>query len=318
MEIVAVKEQLRELHERLFPRLSDAHPHVFRKEWFTYEALVWARATFDARGFSLRFAPDEPAQSCLLPLVDLMNSADRPQTDGLGRYESSRGAYVVRAAARCPPARQVCLCYGAYANRERLLHYGYLTERNPYDYVLLYLEPPDEGEGESEVLRERRLSLLSRLGLQLENYVRAGGVAAGRLLGALRVLLASPDELAALEALTPLSRPWHPTHPARRPLSPRTERAALLALRQALSGLLGEILAALEEEDQGDGEPFGADEEEPPEEQEDELPGGGDASAAASDGWRLATRYREMRKELLEDALRDVDERLRALPPPAT
>ncbi len=79
-DIIDVKDNVRQSHERLFPLLTEKFPEIFPEEVFNYENFLWARAMFDSRGFRIKIHGKE--KNCLLPFVDLLNSSSYPTLDG--------------------------------------------------------------------------------------------------------------------------------------------------------------------------------------------------------------------------------------------
>ncbi|RZB70044.1 protein SET DOMAIN GROUP 40 isoform X2 [Glycine soja] len=151
---------------------------MFKPQFFTFKAWVWAAATISSR--TLHIPWDEAG--CLCPVGDLFNydapgiepsgiedldrllsntsipdtivlngdkniMVDAEQLDSHswrltdGGFEEDANAYCFYAREHYKKGDQVLLCYGTYTNLELLEHYGFLLQENPNDKVFIPLEP---------------------------------------------------------------------------------------------------------------------------------------------------------------------------------
>ncbi|KAG4955120.1 hypothetical protein JHK87_040714 [Glycine soja] len=127
---------------------------MFKPQFFTFKAWVWAAATISSR--TLHIPWDEAG--CLCPVGDLFNyDAPGIEPSGIedldqqldshswrltdGGFEEDANAYCFYAREHYKKGDQVLLCYGTYTNLELLEHYGFLLQENPNDKVFIPLEP---------------------------------------------------------------------------------------------------------------------------------------------------------------------------------
>ncbi len=231
-----LQEAAREQYGSLFPALLDAFPAVFAAsralspDAYSFEAYCLAAELWQA--YAVRVAPcgGGAARSALLPQALLLNHGCAPHCVRFSAPDAD-GVLRLRALRRCPAGAQLRLSYGALPNAHLLLFYGFTLPDNPYDTFPLAFElpEPEEEEGDQsagEATAAARAALLVRWHLSLEHSLRRGRLPS-RLLGALRVLTATPDELAACDA-----------DPRCAPLSAANERTVVLTLAATLDALL--------------------------------------------------------------------------------
>jgi len=191
-EVERMQAAAREEYDALFPALCAAFPSAFSPPC-AYSFAAYCAAAELWQSYAVRVAlPGAPLCSALLPQALLLNHGLSPHVVRFSTPDAD-GVLRLRALRRCAAGRQVFLSYGPLPNAQLLLFYGFALAGNPYDVVSLTFELPDEDDAGG--VRER---LLQRWGLGVEHSLRLAGTALpSRLLGALRVLTASPEELEA-------------------------------------------------------------------------------------------------------------------------
>jgi histone-lysine N-methyltransferase SETD3 len=186
LEIMEIKDTLRQFQDSVFPILFEHFPNVFSREAFTYDNLVWARAIADTRAFSFK-----DMGCCLLPFVDFVNTSPYPQLESKGLYINELDEFQIKAFANVKKGEQLFICYGPYSNRELLLCYGFMTENNEYDRFYLDFSPPEEDD---EQLVQDKMALLEKFHLPQNHFFRRGKISS-KMLAALRVLLMNEKEM---------------------------------------------------------------------------------------------------------------------------
>ena len=154
-----------------------------------------------------------------------------------GRMNPETDTLDYPAFRPCPAGHQLFISYGPVPNLKLLSYYGFVIPNNPHDLVPLTLEPPQDDD-----LTPEKLSLLSSLGIGMEHALRNGPLAA-QLLACLRVIVATPEEMAAVAG--------GEVDPMKGPLSEACEAQALETLRVALQGLLEPVVEGLEKFENG-------------------------------------------------------------------
>ena len=225
-EIERIQAAAREEYDAMFPALSDALPDVFSPAAaYTFEAYCVAAELWQS--YAVRVAlPGEPEPcSALLPQALLLNHGLAPHVVRFSTPDDD-GVLRLRALRKCHAGRQVFLSYGPLHNAHLISFYGFALAGNPYDAVNLSFELPEADDAEGELALRLREQLLERWHLSLDNSMRRGTRLPSRLLGALRVLTASLQEL---EACT--------QDPRLAPLSAENEETVICTLAQTIEAV---------------------------------------------------------------------------------
>nr|BAK03360.1 predicted protein [Hordeum vulgare subsp. vulgare] len=220
----------KEVKQKLGTVPSGDHP--FCGQDVHSSSLGWAMSAASSRAFRLH--GEIPM---LLPLVDMCNHSFSPNARIVqdGDVESPDMSVKVIAETQIDQNAAVTLNYGCYPNDFYLLDYGFVVTSNPYDQVELsydgnLLDAASMAAGVSNpnfsTPAKWQQEILSQLNLHGEGAilkVSLGGpdIVDGRLLAALRVLLAADPEAVGkhdLKTLMSLS--------AKAPLGPTVEASA--------------------------------------------------------------------------------------------
>lgn len=100
---------------------------------FGLDELIWARLCVASRSF--RITLDGVDTTALVPFVDMLNHARRPNTRW--DYDAAGGAFRLIAQRAYQPGDEVCCSYGDKPNMYLLLHYGFCVEDNEFDEAVL-------------------------------------------------------------------------------------------------------------------------------------------------------------------------------------
>ncbi|XBI48348.1 hypothetical protein VPH35_112113 [Triticum aestivum] len=221
----------KEVKQKLGTVPSGDHP--FCGQDVHSSSLGWAMSAASSRAFRLH--GEIPM---LLPLVDMCNHSFSPNARIVqkGDVESPDMSVKVVAETQIDQNAAVTLNYGCYPNDFYLLDYGFVVTSNPYDQVELsydgnLLDAASMAAGVSNpnfsTPAKWQQEILSRLNLHGEGAilkVSLGGpdIVDGRLLAALRVLLAADPEAVGKHDLKTLM-----SLGAKAPLGPTVEASAL-------------------------------------------------------------------------------------------
>ena len=239
----AIPHKLRLLqrrHSNAFPLLSSLHPSLFPPSHYSFPAFLWAHTALTSRGFPLRVGQPCPltdppvvdglfrsegerrpneAVGCLLPLLDLTNH--RLRTPVTWTTDDSRVAF--RTGAGVAEGCEVLNNYGAKANEEFLLGYGFCLPDNPHDEFTVQL-------GGLSASVSHTLALYGLRWRDKGHYLMRAFIPPA-LLHTLRVVVATPAEAALLRC---------PPHAVGRLdfVSRRNEAATLRVLEREIVGRL--------------------------------------------------------------------------------
>ncbi|XP_048535820.1 actin-histidine N-methyltransferase [Triticum urartu] len=221
----------KELKQKLGTVPSGDHP--FCGQDLHSSSLGWAMSAASSRAFRLH--GEIPM---LLPLVDMCNHSFSPNARIVqeGDVESPDMSVKVVAETQIDQNAAVTLNYGCYPNDFYLLDYGFVVTSNPYDQVELsydgnLLDAASMAAGVSNpnfsTPAKWQQEILSQLNLHGEGAilkVSLGGpdIVDGRLLAALRVLLAADPETVGKHDLKTLM-----SLGTEAPLGPTVEASAL-------------------------------------------------------------------------------------------
>ena len=225
-EIEQMQAAAREEYDAMFPQLSDALPELFSPaSAYTFEAYCAAAELWQSYAVRVSLPGESEPCSALLPQALLLNHGLAPHVVRFSTPDDD-GVLRLRALRKCHAGRQVFLSYGPLHNAHLILFYGFALPGNPYDAVNLSFELPEAEDEESERALPLREQLLERWHLSLDNSLRRGARLPSRLLGALRVLTASLQELEAC---------MH--DPRLAPLSAENEETVICTLAQTIEAL---------------------------------------------------------------------------------
>ncbi|XP_037448173.1 actin-histidine N-methyltransferase-like [Triticum dicoccoides] len=221
----------KEVKQKLGTVPSGDHP--FCGQDLHSSSLGWAMSAASSRAFRLH--GEIPM---LLPLVDMCNHSFSPNARIVqeGDVESPDMSVKVVAETQIDQNAAVTLNYGCYPNDFYLLDYGFVVTSNPYDQVELsydgnLLDAASMAAGVSNpnfsTPAKWQQEILSQLNLHGEGAilkVSLGGpdIVDGRLLAALRVLLAADPETVGKHDLKTLM-----SLGTKAPLGPTVEASAL-------------------------------------------------------------------------------------------
>ncbi|GEM06633.1 lysine methyltransferase [Rhodotorula toruloides] len=175
-----------------------------RKE-LTWERWLWGCTILSSRAFSSDLIDGDKDNSTpvLFPGVDLLNHRPdarvtwfRDLDAGIERADgvaAEKGSLTIVLDEEIPAGAQVYNTYGAKANEELLLGYGFVLPSNRADFLTLRLSmPPDASPTLFSLWERLRLS-------DTRHYVPRSGVLPDELLAQMRLLLAQPVEIEEIE-----------------------------------------------------------------------------------------------------------------------
>ncbi|KAG9444464.1 hypothetical protein H6P81_015804 [Aristolochia fimbriata] len=185
---------------------SKSHP--FGGQDVDASSLGWAMSAVSSRAFRLHGL--HKGVPMMLPLIDMCNHSFHPNAQIIQAQDTSNSKMLVKVVADklIEQGEPVMLNYGNLSNDFFLLDYGFVIPSNPHDHVELkydgvLLDAASMAAGIASPTfsspTEWQLQILSQLGLHGDGAilkVTLGGpeLVEGRLLAALRVLLATEAE----------------------------------------------------------------------------------------------------------------------------
>lgn len=185
--------------------------HPFGGKDVDASSLGWAMSAVSSRAFCLRFQNGNHGDvRMMLPLIDMCNHSFNPNAEIVQEQGSEDPKMLVKVVAgmNIKEHDHLTLNYGCLSNDLLLLDYGFVVPSNPYDLIELkydggLFDAASMAAGVSNPSFSSpapwQRQILSKLNLEGEQAlfkVTLGGpeVVEGRLLGALRSLLASDAE----------------------------------------------------------------------------------------------------------------------------
>ncbi|KAJ4845844.1 hypothetical protein Tsubulata_030820 [Turnera subulata] len=281
----------------------DQNDHPFGGQEVDASCLGWAMSAVSSRAFRL-YGKKLPNGShtdipMMLPLIDMCNHSFNPNAQIVQENGAGTENILVKVVAETPIQQNdaLLLNYGCLSNDLFLLDYGFVIASNPYDCIELkydgaLLDAASMAAGvsspnfSSPTPWQQQILVQLKLDGEASNLkVNLGGqqLVEGRLLAALRVLLASDMELVHkhdLETLKSLS--------ADAPLGIANEVAALRSIIALCVIALGHFPTKIMED-------------------EAMLKKGGSAST------ELAINFRIQKKSIIIDVMRDLTKRVKSL-----
>lgn len=189
--------------------------HPFGRQDVDASSLGWSMSAVSSRAFRL-YGKKLPDGTCIdapmmLPLIDMCNHAFNPNAQIIQEQDAGSAKMLIKAVAETPIKQNdaILLNYGCLNNDLFLLDYGFVIPSNPYDCIELkydgaFLDAASVAAGVSSPKfsspapwQQQFLSQLNLDGEAANLKVTLGGqeLVDGRLLAALRVLLASDMEM---------------------------------------------------------------------------------------------------------------------------
>lgn len=198
--------------------------HPFDCQDVTAASLGWGMSAVSSRAFRLHVdkLPDGTSKDTpmMLPLIDMCNHSFSPNAKIIQNQYAERPEMLLKVVAEKQISRDdpLLLNYGCLSNDFFLLDYGFVIAANPYDCVELKYDPAllDAASMAAGISSPNFSSpapwqqeILSQLQLEGDSSslkVSLGGpeLVEGRLLAALRVLLASDKEIVHKQGLSAL------------------------------------------------------------------------------------------------------------------
>ncbi|GAA5986198.1 hypothetical protein JCM11641_002886 [Rhodosporidiobolus odoratus] len=172
----------------------------------SWERWLWACTILSSRAFpsSLIDGDKENSTPVLFPGIDMLNhrptakltwSSDvHVETAGTGEDgKKGKGSLTIVVDEALEADKQVFNTYGAKANEELLLGYGFVLPSNPADFVALKLSlPPSCSPALFNLIHALKLD-------NLRHFVSRNGEIPPELLAQMRLLVASPEEIEEVE-----------------------------------------------------------------------------------------------------------------------
>lgn len=159
-ETMAAREHIRNQYESMFPLLTEVFPDSFSKEVYTWENFLWATELWYSYGIQILF-PDGVLKTCLVPFASLLNHSLYPHVTAFSRIDSQSKTLKLKSLRGCTNGYQIYLSYGPLSNLRLLQDYGFAFEENPYDFVPLAFELPEDD------LAEKKKVILDRFSIDL-------------------------------------------------------------------------------------------------------------------------------------------------------
>ncbi len=165
-----LREELREMFDEwLIPYALDAYPEAFPHEFCTFERFMYVHSVYDSRAFHV----DD--STMLVPFADMANHDIVGSTgvnirvrgwkvvDNNSTAEAEEDADLgvelyVCSPEEIRPGTELKISYGAFANGQLLMHYGFALENNPADTLPITLSVPDN---DSVHVQTKKLILLN-------------------------------------------------------------------------------------------------------------------------------------------------------------
>ncbi|KAL9453473.1 hypothetical protein AB3S75_009139 [Citrus x aurantiifolia] len=186
--------------------------HPFGGQELNASSLGWAMSAVSSRAFRLHgkklAAGTRNGVPMMLPLIDMCNHSFNPNAQIIQEEDDSQLLIKVVAETEIKQNDSLLLNYGCLSNDLFLLDYGFVMPSNPYDTIELkyegaLMDAASMAAGVSSpnfsspaAWQQQILSQLNLVGETAIVKVSLGGpeLVEGRLLAALRVLLASDSE----------------------------------------------------------------------------------------------------------------------------
>ncbi|BGP38834.1 hypothetical protein JCM10449v2_002772 [Rhodotorula kratochvilovae] len=174
------------------------------REALSWEKWLWACTILSSRAFpsSLIDGDKENSTPVLFPGVDMLNhrptskvtwSTD-PGVEKATGVLSAGGSLTIMLDEDVAAGEQVFNTYGAKSNEELLLGYGFVLSPNPADFLALKLSlPPSCSPALFELIHTLKLE-------NMRHFVPRSGELPPALLAQMRLLVAQPEEVEAVEA----------------------------------------------------------------------------------------------------------------------
>jgi hypothetical protein len=140
--------------------LSGTHPQEFPAAFYTMENWLWAFSTVTSRAFK------NEEGITLVPILDLANHGPRKGLRNRNQFirrDPVAERRFVYTAAQQQAGEEWLNDYGAIANDQLLIDYGFVLDENADDFYQLAFKLPDPGGRHSELMKVRIGLLIERL-----------------------------------------------------------------------------------------------------------------------------------------------------------
>lgn len=193
LEILRGQIHLRKQYAATWPVLEillQAYPQYLQPDWFTYEKYVWAAELFYSYAFEIEFPPNPKSKTVMVPFACHVNHSPWPHVVRYGRLNPGTNTLDYPAFRPCMKGEQAFISYGPVPNMKLISYYGFAIENNPHDLVPLQLDSGGD-------LREDQIAAMKKFDIEMEHSLRDGPFAP-KLLGCLRLVVATEEEVAAV------------------------------------------------------------------------------------------------------------------------
>lgn len=209
------------------------------------------------RGSRPQRGAEWPRKFALVPLLDMMNHGSGEALASF-RFDAAQESFeLVAGDGGYQPDSQVLVSYGDLTNDDLLLLYGFVQAGNPSDvYEVEEVQDwaSDHPSNADWNLWQRKLTLLEGTGLLYEGrkFFISRNEVDEHLAAALRVLLASADELAVLAAATDNVALRNKNPPAAwyKTVSEKNERAVWATMERQCDRMLAEFPTSLDQDEE--------------------------------------------------------------------
>lgn len=206
--VLQLRSEMREMYDDWFvPYAVRRFPNVYDVAKCTYDAFLYAHAILESRSFRL----DE--DTVLAPFADMANHAGSASTMCNARVRGWTTEDVpddigleLLAKRTCAAGDALCISYGALANWELLVHFGFAEKYNADDSIILQVDaedvvtPPSSSSPSDEMDIHDDMRRLIVLHVHVKDFDAgfalslAKPLPSGLVTGA-RILLSSAEEL---------------------------------------------------------------------------------------------------------------------------
>eukprot|EP00754_Rhynchopus_humris_P048848 Rhum_TRINITY_DN8034_c0_g1::Rhum_TRINITY_DN8034_c0_g1_i1::g.25614::m.25614 len=285
-ECAAQKEHLEGVYATLFPALFESHPAAFRRDVFTFENLLWARAVFDSRAFIVKI--DGRPRTTLVPYAEYINHSCLSGHVSFRRFDEASQCMLLESLGTGRAGGQAFMNYGPMQNSDLLLGYGFAVGDNDNETFVMDLDLADE----EDPLCEEKQRLVAALGIPADHLLSKKNTEYHYFMAVLRVMVcADEDELSAVKV--------EDGNVFKGPLSEENEERAVDMFCNVLDSLMSCYPTTLEEDEAALAALRATAQQ------------GGHTEVLATSRREMALVYRIGQKELLRHAHREVSARMR-------
>lgn len=156
-----LRQEIQEMYDDWFvPFAMNEYPHIYPSEKCKLSSFMYVHCVIDSRAFKI----DDV--TILAPFADMANhrSLNSPARNAKVRgwlldeapHELGLEMHVTDRSVSA--GEELCISYGALANWQLLLHYGFTIQNNSEDSIMLSLQVPDD---DSPQLHTRKMLFLN-------------------------------------------------------------------------------------------------------------------------------------------------------------